>query len=528
MLKIINSLIVILIHVIILSLIVRNFVFSQFKNIIVNNDPTTSEVHIALNPNNVNELVAGANIDKVFTSNNGGSTWNTANIISKYGVWGDPFILSVYKNNFYYFHLSYSNKSNKTTWLDRIICQKSFDKGQTWETESATGYDDKFPLRDQDKEWGCIDLSNGKYSGNIYLTWTQFDEYSSNKPNDSSNIMFSKSTDSGNSWSISKRINDKSGSCLDGDDATEGASPAVDSEGNLYVVWAYNQKLFFDKSIDGGETWLNNDIVISDQKGGWDYLVSGLQRCNGLPSISVDNSNSVYKGTIYVSWTDQRNGVDNPDVWIIKSVDKGLTWSKPIIVNNDLTKKAQFFSSMTLDQSNGKIHIIFYDRRSSINDATDVYLATSTDGGDNFNNIKISESSFTPDKSIFLGDYIGVTAYKDIIYGIWTRIENNKTSILSVRINQSTNDIVQSGSTDLFFEINSKNIRFEQKVNSLVSINIYDELGRIVCEVCTNKFFAKGFHEIQNREIDKLKGCYFVKVKLGIINKVYKINLNNL
>ena len=100
MIKIINSLIVILIHVIILSLIVRNFVFSQFKNIIVNNDPTTSEVHIALNPNNVNELVAGANIDKVFTSNNGGSTWNTANIISKYGVWGDPFILSVYKNNF--------------------------------------------------------------------------------------------------------------------------------------------------------------------------------------------------------------------------------------------------------------------------------------------------------------------------------------------------------------------------------------------------------------------------------------------
>jgi hypothetical protein len=64
MIKIINSLIIILIHVIILSLIVRNFVFSQFKNIILNNDPNTSEVHIALNPNNVNELVAGANIDK--------------------------------------------------------------------------------------------------------------------------------------------------------------------------------------------------------------------------------------------------------------------------------------------------------------------------------------------------------------------------------------------------------------------------------------------------------------------------------
>ena len=99
----------------------------------------------------------------------------------------------------------------------------------------------------------------------------------------------------------------------------------------------------------------------------------------------------------------------DPDVFIAKSVDGGDTWSAPIRVNNDPPGKENFMSFMTVDQSNGNIYIIFYDRRSYDSDSTDVYLARSIDGGDSFTNYKISESPFLPQSDVFFGDYTGVS-----------------------------------------------------------------------------------------------------------------------
>ena len=163
--------------------------------------------------------------------------------------------------------------------------------------------------------------------------------------------------------------------------------------------------------------------------GGWAYSISGINRANGLPITTCDLSNGPNRGTIYVNWSDQRNGKDNTDIWLAKSTDGGETWSSPKRVNDDSSRRQQFFTWMSIDQTNGYLYFVFYDRRNYSNDSTDVYMALSKDGGSTFINRKISESAFLPNASVFFGDYTNLTVDNGVIRPIWTRLDGGSLSI---------------------------------------------------------------------------------------------------
>ncbi|HCA42075.1 MAG TPA: glycosyl hydrolase, partial [Bacteroidetes bacterium] len=76
----------------------------------------------------------------------------------------------------------------------------------------------------------------------------------------------------------------------------------------------------------------------------------------------------------------------------------------------------------------------FYDRRNYNDNRTDVYLGVSKDGGETFENIKISESPFIPETEIFFGDYIGIDSYNDLVVNAWTRMVDKKLSIVFAKI----------------------------------------------------------------------------------------------
>ncbi|MGC4020634.1 MAG: hypothetical protein QM734_01155 [Cyclobacteriaceae bacterium] len=84
---------------------------------------------------------------------------------------------------------------------------------------------------------------------------------------------------------------------------------------------------------------------------------------------------------------------------------------------------------MTIDQTNGHVYIIYYDRRNYDDNRTDVYLSYSVDGGNTFDEIQISESPFVPDPTKFLGDYTNIDAHAGIIAPVWTRMDNGRTSV---------------------------------------------------------------------------------------------------
>ena len=377
------------------------------------------EPSIAIHPKKKKIMVAGSILNNYYFSLDKGKNWESKSINSPYGVYGDP-VMEIDKNGkVYFFHLA---SYDKTTHLDRIVCQTAEDAKSDFNKGS-------FPkpngAKVQDKQWTVINQKNN----HIYMTWTQFDGYESTDPKDSSIIVFSKSMDDGASWTEPKRISFYGGDCLDGDNTVEGAVPAVGPNGDIYVTWTGPKGLVFQKSTDEGETWLEVEKFIDRQYEGWDLDIPGLNRANGLPILKCDLSRSKNKGTLYLNWCDQKNGVDDTDVWLMKSTDGGESWSKRIKVNQDNSKKHQFFTWMDIDQKDGSLYFIYYDRRNYADNQTDVFLSSSFDGGNSFHDIKISDSSFTPREEVFFGDYLNISANKGIVRPIWPRLDGDEISL---------------------------------------------------------------------------------------------------
>jgi len=202
------------------------------------------------------------------------------------------------------------------------------------------------------------------------------------------------------------------------------------------VAWARNDTIWFNCSFDEGETWLKKEIFIVTQPQGWVIDIPGIYRCNGLPVTACDKSRSENKGTLYVNWADQRNGIEDTDIWLIKSKDRGTTWSEPKRVNTDESKRHQFLTWMTIDQTNGYLYFVFYDRREHDKTLTDVYLALSKDGGESFENFKISESAFKPNSKVFFGDYTNISAHNGVIRPIWSRLHDGQITLHTAIVDQ--------------------------------------------------------------------------------------------
>jgi hypothetical protein len=387
------------------------------------------EPTICIDPTDPSLVVAGSVLDNVYVSEDGGKSWQLDRLESSLQVFGDPVIRIDHTGMIYYAHLSNPGGGayRSESFLDRIVVQRSSDRGKTWNDGSYSKVRGK---KDQDKHWLTIDPNDHT----VLMTWTEFDKYGSPDPKDKSRILFSKSTDQGLSWTDPVAISEKEGNCIDDDETTEGATTAIGINGDYYAAWAYNEKIYFDFSKDMGITWEEKDRIIADQVNGWSLDIPGLNRCNGMPFLKSDYSNGPFRGRLYLNWSDQRNGEDNTDIWIKYSDDGGLNWSDAIRVNDDDSGNHQFLSNMDVDPATGVVYIVFYDRRAHSDNNTDVYIAYSQDGGKSFTNLKISESPFEPDKQVFFGDYNDISAYDNKIRPIWTRNEGRSLSIWTALI----------------------------------------------------------------------------------------------
>ncbi len=407
---------------------------AQFKNI------RLAELHgdiyppsgpsITVNRKNSNNIIAGIAPDRTIYTKDGGVTLSETKLQSPFGVSGYPTVTSDSKGDTYLFHLADPSGKGKDddSWLDRIICQKSTDEGVTWKSGEPFGYT---PSKDQYRAW----TSASYKKQDLYSTWTQFDKYGVSDTSYHSNIMFSSSDNEGKKWSKALRINQIAGDCTNGDNTTMGAMSAVDAKGKIFVAWANRGVIYFDRSYDNARTWLQNDIIITQQQGGWEMDIPGMDHSNGLPVLMIDNSPSRYHGSLYLLWADQRNGKNNSDIWFMRSGNGGDNWTTPLCVNKDLPTaqagekgKHQFLPWMSVDQTTGNIYIIYYDRRNYDDLQTDVYMAYSADGGSSFTEVKISESPFVPEPN-FIVEHTNIAAHKGVITPIWTRIDDGKKSV---------------------------------------------------------------------------------------------------
>jgi hypothetical protein len=146
--------------------------------------------------------------------------------------------------------------------------------------------------------------------------------------------------------------------------------PHVTPDGNVYTtltnetaVSAYTDNdIVLDRSTDGGATWSAISDVITNVTGPFFCCDNNTTFRDGIFDTFTTSSTLVDNHyPLYVSWEDNSTGYIN--VILSASFDGGLTWSKPIQVNDNATAKIDEFQPNLTVAPNGTVSVAFYDRR---------------------------------------------------------------------------------------------------------------------------------------------------------------------
>jgi len=376
-----------------------------------------TEPSIAVNPKNSQQVVAVFQ-DNVHASysQDAGHTWQPADGVEpkNYRVSGDVSVAFDNQGHAFVCYIAFDKLGTFNYWAhgatrNGIFVRRSLDGGKTWEA-------DHFPVAEQpsspgipfeDKPYIVADNTQGRYAGNLYIGWTRW------RLTDSQMVL-SRSTDDGKTWSQPVEIDAHPGLPRDDNGAAERFAGVVGPDGTLYAIWSQDDSIMLATSHDGGLSFSRARSIIHTAP--IMFAIQTLERANGFPQIAIDPKSK----RLYVTWTDYRNG--DLDVLLAISDDGGKHWSSPVRVNDDPIHDGadQFFQWLAVDPTDGSVDVIFYDRRRDPQNRKQiVVLARSTDGGQTFSNYAWTDEPFEVG-GVFFGDYSGIAAYGGRVYGVWT------------------------------------------------------------------------------------------------------------
>jgi hypothetical protein len=386
-----------------------------------------NEPSIAVNPNNPQQLVAAFQPATVVYSADGGKTFSTADLppVEGWRSGGDVSITFDSKGHAYLSTLHFEKLGSVSYWAhgagkNGIFVRRSLDGGKTWEKSAtpvklyAGGDPNESHMEDMPRIFADTN-PRSPYAGNLYVAWIEWQL-------DQSVMLFARSTDGGQNFSQPKRISTHAGLPRDDNGGLVGFVGVVASDGSIYAVWNDGSTITFTQSHDGGQTFAPSRAVVqvAPPYFGGAGGIPGVSRVMGFPQIGVDSPPG-RKPTLYVAWSDYRNG--DVDVFCASSKNNGRSWSQPVRVNSDPIHDGidQFFQWLAVDPVTGNVYVQFYDRRDDPdNRRTGFTLARSTDGGKSFVNYAWAENTFESQQPAFLGDYTWLTAFDGKVYGAWT------------------------------------------------------------------------------------------------------------
>lgn len=386
-----------------------------------------NEPAIAVNPNNPDQVVVAFQPATIAYSTDGAQTFAKAELPPVDGWRGGGDVSVTFDNHghAYLGTLHFDKLGSTSYWAhgagrNGIFVRRSLDGGKTWEHDVATvkvfsGSEPDSHMEDMPRVFADTQ-PHSRYAGNVYVGWIEWQL-------DQSIILFARSTDGGKTFSPPMRVSTHAGLPRDDNGGLVGFVGVVGADGTIYAIWNDGSTITFTLSRDGGQTFAPSRTVIDV---GPPYFggaggIPGVSRAMGFPQIGVDARDNKTGGTLYLAWSDFRNG--DIDAFCVSSGDLGRTWSSPTRVNSDPIHNGidQFFQWMAVDPLTGDVYVQFYDRRDDpANRKTGFTLARSTDNGKTFVNYAWEEKPFENQQPAFLGDYTWLTAYNGKVYGAWT------------------------------------------------------------------------------------------------------------
>ncbi|MBR7838755.1 exo-alpha-sialidase [Actinospica durhamensis] len=437
-----------------------------------------NETTVAVNPENPENLVAGSNDYRVFssredrndssgwayTSFDGGSTWKNVQLpaltyqtgatgaLSDMDSAGDPVLAFGPHNTVYYTNIAFSRSNAGSA----IVVSVSHDGGLSWGQPSIVQIDgvaaDGTPTASDyfnDKNWIAVDPRTGQ----VYVTWTRF-TYDDSGNYIESPIYLKTSTDQGKSWSAARRVSPTTTDFAGGLTAfAQGSNPQVAEDGTLYVAYessvcatlactgaSDHDETVVATSRDHGKTWTN---ALVGQNYDYPYnadvqneaLTGENFRLNSYPQLAVDPVTQ----HLYVVWSDDRNGqydasgasVQTDGTAFIASSRNGTDWSAVTAAEpgGDV-----FFPAVAA--FGGKVAVTYYTR-SYDPSGIDVDYAYTTIGRDGQASPqhRITTASENPDVQFvgvgavtgqvlqgeFIGDYSAAVLGADgVLHPVWT------------------------------------------------------------------------------------------------------------
>ncbi|HZT61245.1 MAG TPA: sialidase family protein [Pyrinomonadaceae bacterium] len=397
-----------------------------------------SETFITINTAQTKNLAAGSNeifrlpMRGYFTTD-GGKNWGGVDLPlpppkgNGLDFGSDPSLAFDSRGNLFYSYIVVFFGNGTGVNGTEMAVARSTDGGKTYPTVNFFSFENG-SNHFNDKPMITTDLNaSSRFRDQIYVAWDAASGGSTG-----GGVRVGASSDHGASFSVT-RADDPSGP-----GRAIGASPAVGTNGELYVAWNdYAQNVIaFNRSFDGGKTW-DAQRVVSPKTVPFEIAVPAEFNRKALvyPSLGVDRSNGPHRGRLYCSWNDlTASGI--ADIFISYSDDKGATWSSPQPVTDRGYFADRFNHWMSVDPLNGYVSVAFYDTRLDTTGSrymTDYFLSQSRDGGATWlPNVRVSNQSSNehdcggvyPCDGINYGnqqgDYEGLVSYGGTSYPVWT------------------------------------------------------------------------------------------------------------
>lgn len=268
-------------------------------------------------------------------------------------------------------------------------------------------------------------------AGPVHVTWLQAEEvglfrFAGPPPQ----IVTASSDDGGRTFAPPVRVSDP------GRERVVAPSPVIDADGDLVVLYEdlkSNRRdfeyaegppaelpfaLVVTRSTDGGRTFAPGAEIETEVYATRRFLPFLPE----MPQLAASPD-----GKLYATWADGRDGDD--DVFLRSSSDGGRTWTDAIRVNdNGDDGTAQFLPNVEVGPGE-RVSVLFLDGRNDPDEKIllDAYLATSTDGGRSFDNIRLSGTSFDErigptfgeDYGTDLGTKLGLASGDGELYAAW-------------------------------------------------------------------------------------------------------------
>lgn len=336
-------------------------------------------------------------------SEDGGRTWsaNELKATAEPGwLQSDPWLTLDEDGGLHYASLEYSSDGRE----GGVTVTNSADGGGTW--SAPVQVDDRAGFADKESM-----ASDG--NGSLYVVYDDVLGGNADQ-SDTVDIVLTRSTDAGRTWSPTVSVLGTPGSVL-------GPVVAARPDGHVTVVaWNLTDgNVLVFASSDYGATW-GPAVRVNAVAGSATSVTSSWM--TSMPSVVTYPD-----GRLSVAWADYAGG--DRDIVVGTSDAPGSAWVSPAPVN-EVTTGDQWMPSLFLDPR-GTLHAAWLDGRTG---AWNVYYANSTDGGLSWSaNVRVTTAEF-PRSFVRPGDYLALAADGNgTAYTAWTDGRSGSLTIMFAR-----------------------------------------------------------------------------------------------